>query len=156
MINSNSCFHAEMQKLFEELGDHAVGALATCFDSKPYVRSVSCVFQNEKIYFQSDRTMQKAIHINENPFVSVCFQHIQIQGICTELESPLHPRNGYFLQLFKEHFPRAAQRYSHLDNERVYQIVPTKIETWRYINGIPYQEMFDVDAKLYISKQYEI
>lgn len=156
MINSNSSFHAEMQKLFEELGDHAVGALATCFDSKPYVRSVSCVFQNEKIYFQSDRTMQKAIHINENPFVSVCFQHIQIQGICTELESPLHPGNGYFLQLFKEHFPRAAQRYSHLDNERVYQIIPTKIETWRYINGIPYQEMFDVDAKLYISKQYEI
>lgn len=156
MIESSNRFHTEMQQLFEELGDHAIGSLATCFDSRPYVRSVSCIFQNGKIYFQSDRTMQKAIHINANPFVSICFQHIQVQGICTELESPLHPCNEPFLQLFTEHFPRAAQRYSHMDDERVYQITPTRIETWRYIDGMPYQETFDIAAKLYFSKQYEI
>ena len=156
MIESNDLFHEKEQELFEELGEYAIGALATCFEGKPYVRSVSCIFQNGKIYFQSDRTMQKAMHIKETPFVSVCFQHIQIQGICTEIESPLHPSNKSFFQLFTEHYPRAAQRYSHMDNERVYQITPSRIETWRYIDGMPYQEIFDIDAKLYISKKYEI
>ena len=156
MIETTNPFYDKKQHLFEELGDHAIGALATCFDGKPYVRSISCIFQNEKIYFQSDRTMQKAIHIKETPFVSVCFWHIQIQGICKEIESPVHPCNKPFLQLFTAHYPRAAQRYSHMDNERIYQITPTKIETWRYIDGMPYREMFDIEAKLYISRQYEI
>ena len=156
MMETVNPFYSKKQQLFEELREYAVGALATCFDGKPYVRSVSCIFQDEKIYFQSDRTMQKAVHIKVNPFVSVCFRHIQIQGICRELERLVHPCNKSFLQRFTAHYPHAAQEYSSMDNERVYQITPTRIETWRYIDGMPYQETFDIDARLYVLKQYEI
>lgn len=156
MINSCHIYQEKKRQLFEELGNHAIGSLATCYDGKPYVRSISCVLMDENIYFQSDRTMQKVIHIAATPFVSVCFRHIQVQGICVELEHPLHPLSKSFFQLFAEYYPHAAQRYSHLNNERVYQIIPNKIETWRYIDGAPYQEVFDMESKSYQSHKYEI
>ena len=99
--------------------------------------------------------MEKAIHMKQTPEVSVCFQHIQIQGICDELKHPLHEQSKAFFRAFADNYPNAASRYSHMDNERVYRITPTKIETWRYIDGAPYQEIFDMESGVYQMTQYE-
>lgn len=155
MTDTKKIFKKQVQLLFDELRDHAIGALATCYEGKPYVRSVSCVFLGDNIYFQTDRTMEKAIHMKQTPEVSVCFQHIQIQGICDELKHPLHEQSKAFFRVFSDNYPNAASRYSHMDNERVYRITPTKIETWRYIDGTPYQEIFDIESGVYQMTQYE-
>lgn len=156
MTDTHELYLLKRQQLFNEIGSHAVGSLATCCDHKPYVRSVSCIFLGGYILFQSDKNMQKCIHIKRNPYVSICFDHIQIQGTCIELEHPLHPTSSEFFQLFSEYYPRAARRYSHIDNERVYQITPYIIETWRYIDGEPYQEKFDMILEQYQFHRYEI
>lgn len=156
MIETYNNFQEKKSQLFDEIGDHAVGALATSFNGKPYVRSVSCIIIDENVYFQTDKNMNKVTQIYKNPFVAICFKHIQIQGECEELCHPLHNSNTQFINLFKRYYPHAAQLYSYIENEHVYQITPTRIETWKYIEGEPYQELFDINSEIYRLKKYNL
>lgn len=154
-MNAQELFWEKRKQIFAELGDHAVGALATSDHNVPYVRSVSCIMMDGQFFFQSDRTMNKCVQIRENPKVSLCFQHINLQGTCIEMGNPMAPGNERFYLLFSRHFPGAARRYSGMTEERVYVVKPVVINTWRYIDGKPYQEKLDMDLETYQIWQYK-
>lgn len=143
-----------LKRVFSELGDSSIGALATCHHNHPFVRSVSCIFLNGLIYFQTDKTMAKAEHIRENCNVALCFRHIQINGTCEEIGPPMLPNNAELYSLFKRCYPAAAENYSMLKAERLYKVTPSHIEVWRYLDGKPYIEYIDYETNLYSLQEY--
>ena len=59
-------FEEKVLEVWNKLGNAAVMVLATEYEGLPYARSVSVIIANQKIYFQTDWTMDKAIHIRKN------------------------------------------------------------------------------------------
>ena len=45
-------------------------------------------------------------------------------------------------------------RYTSLKNERLFEVTPTFIERWLYIEGVPYIETFDIPNKRHRLTQY--
>ena len=63
--------------------------------------------------------------------------------------------NPDFCRAYEKYFHSSFQRYSGLENERLFAVTPTFIERWRYVDGIPYMEMFEVEKRNYIWKKYD-
>ena len=50
---------------------------------------------------------------------------------------------------------RSYDRYTLLENERLFAVKPTVIERWIYVEGIPYMEIFDILNEKYALERYE-
>lgn len=87
-----------------------------------------------------------------NPHVALCIDNIQIEGLCNEVGIPIE--NEDFCNAYRDCFTNSFNRYTLLKNERLFAVTPTLIERWVYINGTPYVQIFDVENREYISKQY--
>lgn len=59
-----------------------------------------------------------------------------------------------FSNAFKKHFLSSYTSYTSLKNERLFEVIPTRIERWLYIDNTPYIEIFDVANKRYSLNQY--
>lgn len=142
-------------EVFRELGSHSIGALATCAHDYPFVRTVSCIFVGDEVFFQTDSTMVKAVQIQKNSNVALCFKHIQIRGVCENIGHPKLSENSVIFSLFQQFFPDAAKHYSALEKECFFRVIPQKIEVWRYVDGIPHIEFIDLDRDQYNLQKYE-
>ena len=126
--------------------------LSTSLNQAVTSRMMSIVALDEKLYFQTDRTLRKYEQLKGNPSVALCIDNIQIEGRCKEIGKP--DDNVTFLNSYKESFVSSFQRYSLLENERLFVIEPVFIERWRYIDGAPYVESFDILNEKYMLKAY--
>lgn len=115
-------------------------------------RMMSIIVLDKKMYFQTDKTFRKYNQLKENPNVSICIDNIQIEGYCEEIGRP--DEHIAFSDAYKKYFPSSYMRYTALENERLFVVRPTFIERWRYIDKIPYMEIFDVVNKQYRLKMY--
>ncbi|HBN39051.1 MAG TPA: pyridoxamine 5'-phosphate oxidase, partial [Ruminococcaceae bacterium] len=61
-----------------------------------------------------------------------------------------------FCALFSKHFSVAYQLYTSLGNERLFRIVPVRIQKWIYGNGMPYIEIFDCENHKYKRTAYVV
>ena len=59
-----------------------------------------------------------------------------------------------FVEAYKKNFPSSFTRYTLLKNERLFVVIPTFIERWKYVDGDPYIEIFDVINKRYSFTHY--
>lgn len=117
--------------------------LSTCADGRVTSRMMSVVQMDGVFYFQTDRTFRKYAQLRANPRAALCIDNIQIEGVCEELG---HPKAcPGFSEAYRECFPGSYERYSHLDNERVFALRPAFIERWVYRDGKPFVETFDVE-----------
>lgn len=121
--------------IWEKAGGAQLISLATSVDGRPSVRTMSAVFIDRKIYFQTDRTLDKAIEIRKNPRVAVSMGSIQFNGICKELGHPFEAENERFLDVYSTCYKDSYKQYSHLEEERVYEINPELIKVWGYRDG---------------------
>ena len=85
--------------------------------------------------------------------VALCIDNIQIEGQCMELGIPA--QNREFSDAYREYFPGSYDRYTLLENERLFAVKPTFIERWIYVEGIPYLEIFDILNEKYALERYE-
>lgn len=145
-------FKEAYKNFYEELGESKKMVLSTSLNDIVTSRMMSIVVINEKIYFQTDRTFRKYRQLKENPRVSLCADNIQIEGRCEEVGTPLD--NTEFVNTYKKYFLSSYMRYSSLKNERLFAVIPTFIEKWSYIDGVPYIEILDVVNKRYRLRQY--
>lgn len=146
-------FQDEYLKFWQKIGANRKMVLSTSLNNIVTSRMMSVIMLREKLYFQTDRTMRKYEQLKGNPLVSLCIDNIQIEGTCTEIGKPSeHPD---FLNVYQNSFPSSFDRYSLLENERLFVVEPTHIEQWRYIDNVPYMEIFDVPNLNYILKKYE-
>ena len=146
-------FREAYDTFWRELGTNNTMVLATSLHDAVTARMMSFVILDGKFYFQTDRTSRKYNQLRSNANVSICADNIQIEGRCVELGRPADDTR--FCAVYREHFPNAYTRYSLLTNERLFDVTPTFIERWRYLDGIPYIESFHVENKHYLLERYQ-
>lgn len=137
-------FDDRTEKLFGLFGGGKTMALATEKDGRVTARTMSFVVYREKFYFQTDSAMTKARQIAANPNVAICFENWQIEGTCRQTGRPSDEENRFFLERYKKLFPGACEKYSRLENERLFEVTPVKIAIWDYENGRPYMDLYDL------------
>lgn len=146
-------FEEEYQKFWQEFGKSKKMVLSTSLNDVVTSRTMSIIHLNNKLYFQTDAMFRKYEQIRNNPQVALCIDNIQIEGLCNEIGRPVE--NEKFCNAYQECFANSFRRYTLLENERLFSVIPTFIERWIYIDSVPYMEIFDVKNKKYALKPYD-
>lgn len=81
----NTLYTNKYIEIYQQIGDHAKIVLATSYQDKVSVRTMSFVIMNGLFYFQTDNTFRKYQDIKGNENVGLCLDNIQIEGICKEI-----------------------------------------------------------------------
>lgn len=136
-----------------EFGKGKTMVLSTSYNDKVTSRMMSIILINNKFYFQTDWTLRKYDQIINNPNIALCIDNIQIEGLCKEVGRPIDDTD--FCDTYRECFKSSYERYTTLENERLFEITPLRIERWRYMEGNPYIELFDVESKVYSLTPYK-
>ncbi len=121
--------------------------LATRSDDGVAARTVSIVAHENAFYFQTGIDMAKAKEIEECSNVALCFKDIEIKGSCVQIGKPTDENNKWFVEAFIELYPSAYEKYSHLEQERVYKITPKQIKIWEYQGDLPGIQVIDFDSQ---------
>ena len=150
---SMSFFSEKYSDLMDQFGISKKMVLSTAENNIVSSRMMSVIQINGKLYFQTDKTFRKYRQIVQNPNVSLCIDNIQIEGRCKEIGRPLE--NNEFLQKFQRCFPDSYKRYSLLENEVLFEMTPTYIERWVYIDSVPFIEIYDVSNEEYRLDEYK-
>ena len=136
-------YNEAKKRLFERIGVSSKMTLATSVNNIVSARTVSVVNIDGFLYFQTDRLMDKAKEIIINPNVALCLNEIQVKGHCHDIGNPNCDSNYFFIEKYKELFPNAFAKYSHLENETVFKVKPILAKTWLYINDCQCIEYLD-------------
>ena len=148
-----SFFSEKYSDLMDQFGISKKMVLSTAENNIVSSRMMSVIQINGKLYFQTDKTFRKYRQIVQNPNVSLCIDNIQIEGRCKEIGRPLE--NNEFLQKFQRCFPDSYKRYSLLEKEVLFEVTPTYIERWVYIDSVPFIEIYDVSNEEYRLDEYK-
>ncbi|MDE6974861.1 MAG: pyridoxamine 5'-phosphate oxidase family protein [Lachnospiraceae bacterium] len=145
-------FEEEYLKFWQEFGRSKKMVLSTSLNDIVTSRTMSIINLNNILYFQTDHTFRKYDQLKNNTHVALCIDNIQIEGSCNEIGKPIE--NEDFCNAYRECFTSSFNRYTMLNNERLFAVIPTFIERWVYINNFPYMQIFDIKNRKYILKQY--
>lgn len=148
-----SFFSEKYSDLMDQFGTSKKMVLSTAEKNIVSSRMMSVIQINGKLYFQTDKTFRKYRQIVQNPSVALCIDNIQIEGRCREIGRPLE--NNEFLQKFQRCFPDSYKRYSLLENEVLFEVTPTYIERWVYIDSVPFIEIYDISNEEYRLDEYK-
>ena len=146
-------FKEKYKEFLDDFGEGRTMVLSTSANEKFSSRMMSIVQHEGVFYFQTDRTMRKYWQICENRNVALCIDNIQIEGKADGAGRP--NEHKIFSELFRKQFKGSADAYSSLDNERVFEVRPTFIQRWLYIDGVPYIERFFINDKRYSLEKYD-
>lgn len=147
-------FSVACEELFAKIGKGTHMVLATCMDNKPTARNVCVVVHQGKLYCQTDKTMRKFNHLTQNPSVALCVDNIQLEGECRPIGHPLLRQNQFFIELYKECFPKSYVAYSALKDEVVLEIELQKALLWNYRDGKPVYEKINFAKEEYTRRPY--
>ena len=100
---------------------------------------MSIVCFGEAFYFQTDSGSEKAAHISALNSAAVAFDNYEIIGNCENLGHPFLPENEEVMRVYKKCFESAYKKYSALEQEVLFRLVPEKIKIWKYIDNKAYQ-----------------
>ncbi len=140
-------FDKQTYLLFQHIGTHKLMVLSTSYNDKVTSRMMSVIIKNNCFYFQTGSNSRKYEQLINNPNVSLCYDNIQIEGTCCEIG---HPTNDHpFCNLYKKHFQSAYDKYTNLENERLFKIVPSYIQTWIYEDSKPFIQNYDFKECIY-------
>jgi general stress protein 26 len=149
-------FEKKVDELFQSLGPNQIMVLATSANNKVTARSMSFIIDNGRLYFQTDKNFCKYEQMKINPNVAVCYNNIQIEGICKEIGHPLDESNNTFALKYKEYFSGSYDTYSNLPSETAFEITPTLITIWGYEEGKPYREFYEFSHEKYHKDYIEL
>ena len=149
-------YNKALNRLFERIGESSKMVLATSVDQIVSARTVSVLVFNGNFYFQTDRFMEKAKEIVANPNVALCFNEVEIKGLCHDIGNPNRNENKFFIERYKECFPSAYAKYTHLSNETIFEVKPILAKIWRYVDGYQRIEYIDFLKKDYRYEHYQV
>lgn len=147
-------YNEKINEFYNNFGCAKKMVLATCKNDRVTARTMSVVLLNEVFYFQTDKIFIKYEQIAFNPFVALCIDNIQIEGVATAIGHPLFDDNDAFATAFQRSYKGSFDAYSHLKNEVVVEVRPKKITLWEYENGKPYRVFFDIPRQTYAKEFY--
>lgn len=126
----NMNFEAAVKKMFDMLGNSKIMALATSKNDHVFVRNVSCVFYDNKIYFKTDKNFRKTKQLLENPQVAICWDGIQVEGIAVNKGLVIEEEGRRFEEAYRKYLWGSYNAYSHVDTEILIEITPKFVEIW--------------------------
>lgn len=100
--------------------------LSSCMDNKVSSRMMSIVCFDGLFYFQTDMSFRKYSELIHNPYVTLCIDNIQIEGVCKEIGHPMS--NAQFCSEYEKNFNISFKMYSSLNNERLFEVSPTFVK----------------------------
>lgn len=127
---------------WQELGAGRTMVLSTSLNDRVTSRMMSIVALEGRMYFQTDCALPKYEQLKGNPNVALCADNIQIEGRCEELGKP--SADEAFCTAYQKCFPTSFTRYTFLPGERLFMVTPARVQRWRYLDGKPCVETFDV------------
>lgn len=140
----------------KKMGDWKIMALASCVDSYPMVRNVSCLFYNDKIYFKTDKNFRKTRQLYENPRVAMCFNGTQVEGDAKIKGLVVDEEGRVFEKKYKEFLWQSYNAYSHVDTEILVEVTPKFVEIWdEDENRNAFQIFIDFEKKEAVYKPYD-
>ena len=145
-------FAEKYRAFLSEFGQGRTMVLSTAENDRVSSRMMSVVLINGCFCFQTDTELRKYHQLTVNPNVALCIDNIQIEGICSEKGRPLD--DSGFCETFQKCFKGSFDEYSSLDNERLFYVRPLFIERWKYVDKIPYIEIFDIENERYSCERY--
>ncbi len=123
-------FEEAVQRMFTQLGNSKIMALATSKDDKVLVRNVSCVIYDHKIYFKTDQNFRKTKQLLENPNVAMCWDGVQVEGIAVNKGLVAEEADQRFAQAYRKYLWGSYNAYSHTDTEILIEVTPRFVEIW--------------------------
>lgn len=147
-------FEENFSKMWKKIGNHGVMVLSTCAEQRVTSRPMSVVIVDGKFYCQTDENYLKFRQIMQNGNVALSIKNFSIQGTCHDIGKPLDKANSEIVAAIKKHFLLAYKSYSHIQSERLLEIVPKLIYSWNYEITKPYMEYWDIEKQTYY-KEYK-
>lgn len=147
-------FNRMKEEIIHQLGESKIMVLATASNNRVTARSVSCVFDELRILFQTDSIFTKAKQIKENPYVALCYDNIQIEGMAFLKGHPCDESNRAFIDKYKKYYTSSFKLYSGIKTEVVIEVQPSIITLWKYEYGKPFQDILLVQKKKAYRKLY--
>jgi uncharacterized pyridoxamine 5'-phosphate oxidase family protein len=139
-------YEIELEKVYKQIENNKLAVLATCDNNRPTVRTMSIVFFDEKIYFQTSVDYLKYKQISKNNNIALCILNIQIEGIANLKGKTTE--NDKFIEIYKKDHKDSYKKYSNLDTSRLIEIIPQKITIWDYdSSGKPSRIFIDLATK---------
>lgn len=130
--------------------------MATCADGRVTARTMSHINEGIDILFQTDGKFLKAEQIHKNPNVAVCIGNMQIEGTAIHSGKPVDPENAGFCEKYKQKHSHSFEMYAGVKTEIVFIVKPSFITLWKYINGKPCRDYFDVLKGMAYREYYEM
>lgn len=149
-------FQASMNRMFQQLGNSKIMALASSLQDHVTVRNVSCVFYNDRIYFKTDKNFRKTKQLLENPNVAMCWDGIQIEGIAKNKGLVIDEPGRIFESKYKQYLWGSYNAYSHIDTEILIEVTPVFAEIWdQDQEGKGFQTFLDFEQRSIEVKYYD-
>lgn len=149
-------FTEAKQRMFTKLGDYKIMALASCVDNYPMVRSVSCIFYNDKIYFKTDKNFRKTQQLYQNPRVAMCWHNVQVEGEAKITGLVIEEPGRIFEKKYKELLWGSYNAYSHEEEEILVEVSPKFVEIWDTDeDNFAFQMFIDFDQESVEIKGYD-
>lgn len=145
-------FQKKLNDVYDQLGASRKMVLATSLQDHVTARTMSVIICNGRFYFQTDRTFRKYRQLAGNANVALCYDNVQVEGVCREVGAPMD--DSAFCEAFKAAFPGSFHAYTALSNERFFEVVPVVIQRWLYEDGKPFVEQFDLPTEAYCKEEY--
>ena len=145
-------FAQERKLFFQQLGEHGCMVLSTSLHDDVTSRMMSFIIQGGKFYFQTDKRFRKYAQLKENRRVSLCRDNMAVEGICSEMGKPSD--FPAFCKLYQKYFSTSYQRYTGMEEERLFVVTPARLEKWIYEGNQPYMEILDFQSQTYEKVQY--
>lgn len=142
------------KEMFEFIKKIEVMTLSTYFDDRLSSRSMSVVFIEDKLYFQTSKKSRKYSAIINNPRIALSIDNVQIEALAIEVGSPMSNGNKKFINEFKRVHKGSYDVFSSLEEEVVFKVTISNIRVWKYIEGVPIIECLDIlNKKGYVIEQ---
>lgn len=149
-------FQIAVERMFHQLGDYKIMALASSVQDHVTVRNVSCVFYNDRIYFKTDKHFRKTQQLLKNPNVAMCWNGVQIEGTAKNKGLVIDEPGRIFETKYKQYLWGSYNAYSHVDTEILIEVVPVFAEIWdQDQNGKGFQTFLDFKNKSVEVKYYD-
>lgn len=130
--------------------------LATCADERVTARTMGYVNIGLDVFFGTDQRFLKVEQILNNPKVALCLASLQIEGTAEIRGHPSKVENAEFCEHFKRKHPRSYEIYMATKNQVVIKVSPVLLTQWKYIDGKPCWEFYDLTKSMAFREWYEV
>lgn len=144
-------FKEKLMEFYKEMGASCTMVVSTSYQDVVMARTMEIIIDEGKLYFITDKKAREYQQLMNNKNVSLCYNHISVEGVCKEQG---HPEKFFWIeQLYKDYYPETHKRYFSLETAVLFQVEPLHIQMWINGNEQPYVSELDIEGRIYRKEQ---